>query len=237
MTISKRVAQKLEDYPELKIIDAEQLYQRHFKGESEFGFYKALSRMAEDKELIRIAKGLYCKPKNGRLGPVISSEKEILEHYVGSKSIQGVIVGYRMYYRYGLTTQISKTIEVYSRLLHQETRKITNIKIKKINLRLNPEMVKLIELLDVLEHYGGIEDLNRGNLKLFLEQAVASYHDQTLHKLVKSIGYKKRTLASLERVLDYYQVANSVGCYLKDTSRYQTIRMDDLEGFTGSSNF
>lgn len=90
----------------------------------------------------------------------------------------------------------------------------------------------MVELLDFLENINNIEELNRKNAITFIEDAIKLYSDKILEKLIKTIGYKKSTLASLKNVLDYYKVSHSVGKYLNELSNYKSIRMEDLYDFT-----
>jgi len=106
------------------------------------------------------------------------------------------------------------------------------VEIKKANIRFDPSSIKMVELLDFLENIHSIEELNRKNAIRFIEDAIELYSEKTLEKLVKTIGYKKSTLASLKNVLDYYKVSHSVGKYLNEISNYKSIRMEDLYEFT-----
>lgn len=232
MSLSLTVKEKINQYSELEIIDTQNIYVRNFKNIPEQNFYKTISRMAKKGEIIRLTKGIYCKPTIGRFGRVLSSEKHILEYYLGTNGKKGVAVGYRMYNKYRLTTQISKGIEVYSNVSVQEKKNVLNVKIKKVNLRFEPSTSKIIELLDVLENFNNIEELNRKNAILFIEGATTSYSDKILENLIKTIGYKKSTLASLKNILDYYEINHSIGKYLSEVSSYKSIRMEDLYELT-----
>ena len=232
MSYSTIVKEKINTYSELEIIDAQKIYTSTLKNIPEQTYYKTISRMTRNGELERLAKGIYCKPKIGRFGRMVSSEKHILEHYLGAHGRNGVIVGYRMYYKYKLTTQLSKVIEIYSNVSKQEKKKVMNVEIKKANIRFDPSSIKMVELLDFLENIHNIEELNKTNALDFIEEAIEFYSDKTLEKLLKTIGYKKSTLASLKSVLDHYKVSHSVGKYLNELSNYKAINMEDFYEFT-----
>ena len=231
MNYSIMIKEKINKYNELEIIDAQQIYINKCKDIPEQTFYKVISRMTKSGEIERLTKGIYCRPRVGRFGRMVSSEKHVLEHYLGENGKSGVAVGYRMYNKYNLTTQISKVIEVYSNKSAQEKKKVLNVEIKKVNLRFDSSTTKLIELLDFLENINGIEDLNRKNAVLFIEDAIAFYQEKTFEKINRTIGYKKSTIASLRNVLDYYQITHSVDKYLNGLSTYNSIRMEDLYEF------
>lgn len=232
MSYSAIVKETINKFSELEIIDAQKVYTSKCTTVSEQTYYKAISRMTKNGEIERLAKGIYCKPRIGRFGRMVSSEKHILAHYLGLNNKHGVVVGYRMYNTYNLTTQISKGISVYSNVIEQEKKNVLNVEIKKANLRFDSPTIHLIELLDVLENIHNIEDLNGKNAILFIEKAVAIYNDNILEKLIRTIGYKKSTLASLKDILDYYKVSHSVGKYLSVLSNYKTIKMEDLYDIT-----
>lgn len=228
MSYSAIVMESIKQYPELKIIDAQQIYKRKFKSIPEQAYYKTISRMAKSGEIERVAKGIYCKPKKGRFGSVVSSERHILDYYLGENLKSGVVVGYRMYNKYKLTTQISKVIEVYSSVSEQEKKKIENVVIKWVNIRFDDSTKGMIELLHFIENMNSIEELDKENATKFIENMIGYYHEKTLEKLVKTIGYKKSTLASLRNILDHFKVEHTVGNYLNGTSKYKSIKMEEL---------
>lgn len=137
-----------------------------------------------------------------------------------------------MYNTYGLTTQIPKNVQVYSNVPIQEKREIRNVSVKKVNLKFEETTKRLIELLEVLQNYSKIEDLHSGNLRNFISTAVEYYDEKILEKLLKEIGYKKSTLASLKNVLDYFNISNTVSKYLNGTSKYATLDVDKLYEIT-----
>ena len=228
MSYAMMVRGNVRKYPELKIIDAHKLYKEKFNSISEKAFYQTFSRMVKTGEIKRLTKGIYCIPKKGRFGVLISSEKNIFEYYLGSKNSKGVVIGYRMYNKYKLTTQVSKTVEIYSNVTLQEKKNIKNIRIYRVNIRFDVSTIHLIELLEVLENYRKIEDLNYVNLIQYIENSVQYYNERVLDKLIRVIGYKKSTLASFKNILDYYGRENTINEYLNETSNYNALRMEEL---------
>ena len=232
MSYSSRIIESINEYPELTIIDAQKLYKEKFSDVSEQAFYKTISRMSKNEDIERISKGIYCKPRRGRFGTTISSEKNILDHYLGINKNRGVVIGYQMYNNKGITTQVSKTIELYSNATFQEKKQIRNVIIYKANIRFDISTIKMVELLEVLQNYRNIEDLNLIGLKKFIEDSIKYYDEKTIQKLIRSIGYKKHTLASLKNILDFFKLENNMDNYLNGTSRYNALRMEELYGAT-----
>lgn len=229
MTFAGAIAETILRYPELKIIDSQIVYKEKFSEVSEQAFYKTLSRMEKKGEIFRITKGVYCRPKIGRFGVVVSGETDILEHLLGKNKNNGIVIGYRMYSSHDLTTQVSKTVNVYSNVPYQEKKVIKNVHARRVELKFEPAVVRLIELLEVLEHFRSIEDLNKQRLFSFLEVSAKNYDEKLLQKVQKQIGYKKNTLASLKNVLDYFGISNTISRYLKGTSTYTSINMELLK--------
>lgn len=228
MSYSSVIMENIRQYPELKLIDAQKMYQEKFKSVPETTFYKAISRLAKNEEIVRLTKGIYCKPKKGRFGTTISNEKDILEYFLGENKNKGVVVGYRLFNKYGLTTQVSKNIELYSSAAIQKERNIRNLTIKKANLRFNTTTIKMVELLEVLQEYKRIEDLNTNKFIQFIEDTVKYYDEKAVERVLKTCSYKKSTIASLRKILDFFNLENDLQKYLNGTSKYNEINMEEL---------
>ena len=232
MLNSSNVWERIHGYPELKIINAQQLYKNEFGSFSELAFYKQLSRLEQEGQLVRLTRGMYCRPKKGRFGLVAASEKQILHHFLGTNLRSGVIVGYHMYNNYGLTTQVPKRVILYSNVVGYDKMNIQNITAMKASMTFDDATKKLIELLDVLENYLLIEDLSKKNMVTFIKNALKLFNDTKLEKVIRAIKVKKSTLASLKNTLDYFGIENNVSKYLSKTSKYKALSMEDLHEFT-----
>jgi len=222
------VMEDVNQYSALEIIDAQKMHKEKFEAMPEATFYKAMSRLVQDGEIERIVKGIYCKPKKGKSGAIISSEKDILAYFLGKEQSKGVVIGRRLFNNYGIASQVSKSIEIYSSVTNQEKRVIKNVTIKKANLKFDTTTIKMIELLEVLQEYKKIEDLNTNSLIAFIEEAVECYEEKTVERIIEALAYKKSTLASLRNVLDFFNIENDIAQYLNGISKYKAIDMDGL---------
>ena len=231
-SINSLIKKDILNYRELEIIDAQKFYEDKWKSVPETTFYKTFSRLDEIGDLKRIAKGVYCKPRKGRFGIVLPNEKNILDHYLGKERNKGVLRGYRLYNKLGLTTQISKTIGIYSTEIVNNTKSINEVKINKINITLNDQTIRLIELLEVLQNFRKIEDLNSYRFKSVMKDSIKSYTDHSLDQILQAINYKKSTIASLQVVLNHFGVANGISKHLNSTSFYKTINMEAFDETT-----
>ena len=159
MKSKAKIRHVIYNYQENKLIFASDLYKEHLSNEmSEIVYYKTLERMCNTQELVKISKGIYCKPKKSKYGTILPNENDIVDLYVGNTN--GMIVGYKMYNLLGLTTQVSKKIEVYSSMVNNQNKNIQNVFIKQIKLNYTEELVKMIQFLEVLQNFNKIQDLN-----------------------------------------------------------------------------
>ena len=221
-------AKEIRDYivsvPENTIINAADVYQDQFAFVTEKNFYKVLERMTRDGILTRLTKGLYYRPKKTRFGNVPLSEDKITEYYAHN----GVVLGYVMYNKYGLTTQVGKRVEVLSGNVTEEKKNIGNIFVEKTRMELNEDTVPVIEALDVLQHYSQIEDLNRSALASFLSSFSKEYSDSTADYVINNRKYKKRTIAFMKAILDYKGINNSLEKHLSVLSTYAVPEMEEI---------
>ena len=226
------VENKIGEYPVRELIVANRFLKENLTYIPENAYYKSLERMVKKGELQKVAKGVYCKPKITRFGIILSGEEDILNYYVGKENIKGIVVGYRLYNKYGITTQISKTIEIYSSMLDEERKNIRNINIKKLKLSINSEITKAIEQLEILQHYNEIEDANENKFISFINNIVDSYSNEVFINVLSNMKYKKRTIAFLENILNHKNIRNTLSQFLNRTSKY---RIPVMEAFYESS--
>ncbi len=226
MGYSTKIESVLKKYPELDIFDAQYLYNKKFKNISKQAFYQTLSRLTKKGMIKRITNGIYCIPKQGQFGLVVAQENNIISYYLGKDNKEGIVVGYRMYNQYKLTTQVSEKVELYSKIATTTIKNIDNVSVTKINIKLGSKTKSLIELLEVLENAKNIEELDRVNLKAFISNRVGAYDQKLMEMIMKDIGYKKSTLASLKKCLDHYKIENNLPNYLNATSKYVMIELE-----------
>lgn len=221
---AKEIRNYVVSIPENTLINAADVYEDHFASISEKNFYKVLERMTKDELLNRLTKGLYYRPKKTRFGTVPLSEGKITEYYAN----HGVVLGYVMYNKYGLTTKVGKKINVLSRNVAEEKKNIGNVSVEKTRMELNEKTMPVIETLDVLQNYSQIEDLNRSALSSFLSSFSKEYSDSATEYVLENRKYKKRTIAFLKAILDYKGIKNSLGKHLSTLSTYAVPEMKEI---------
>ena len=147
------IKSELNKYGKNEIIFASKLYKEVLfnKQVSELSFYKTLERMYKKKEIEKLSKGIYYFPKNSKYGIIPISDEEIASVFTNNNS--GMIVGYKLYNKLKLTTQISKNYNIYSSNVTNTQKKIRNIEIKNIQINFSKEYIRIIEMLEVLQNY------------------------------------------------------------------------------------
>lgn len=216
----------IEQEPENKLLEARTLYNQSFSTIPEMTYYKTLERMCKKGFLVHLTKGLYYRPKNTRFGTVPISEKDIVDHYI--KDNQGIVVGYRLYNQKGLTTQISKRVEILSSAVPGKKKNIHNVYVMNINISLTPETIPIIETLEILQNYKSIEDINNSALAAYMKEFARQYSDEDTVYVLKNRKYKKSTIAFLESFLNHFQVKNSLNQFLSSLSSYNIPDMKEF---------
>lgn len=216
----------IEQEPENKLLEARTLYNQSFSTIPEMTYYKTLERMCKKGFLVHLTKGLYYRPKNTRFGTVPISEKDIVDHYI--KDNQGIVVGYRLYNQKGLTTQISKRVEILSSAVPGKKKNIHNVYVMNINISLTPKTIPIIETLEILQNYKSIEDINNTALAAYMKEFAIEYSDEATVYVLKNRKYKKSTIAFLESFLNHFQVKNSLNQFLSSLSSYNIPDMKEF---------
>ena len=216
----------IEHEPENKLLEASALYSQSFSTIPEMTYYKTLERMCKKGFLVHLTKDLYYRPKNTRFGTVPISEKDIVDHYI--KDNQGIVVGYRLYNQKGLTTQISKRVEILSSAVPGKEKNIHNVYVMNISISLTPETIPIIETLEILQNYKSIEDVNNTALAAYMKEFAIEYSDEATVYVLKNRKYKKSTIAFLESFLNHFQVKNSLNQFLSSLSSYNIPDMKEF---------
>ena len=223
---SERIGEILESIPANSIIEASKLYRMYFEDIKETAFYKSLERLCQKDSLVHLTKGLYYKPKVSRIGVVPIKEKDIVAHYI--EELGGVVVGYKLYNKKGLTTQVGKQTEILSNRLNGQKKTIQNVVVRSIPCDLTVERVAIIETLEILQNYYKIEDINNAALANYMKNFAKKYSDKDAVYIIENMKYKKSTIAFLEAFLNHLQICNSLGMYLSSLSVYANPTMEEI---------
>lgn len=223
----ERIEKFIKEYPENELFFSNTLYQVNLSKEmNEAAYYQMLSRMCKEGGITRIAKGIYCRPKVTKFGTIPPSEKEIVRSF--TENNKGVVVGYSWYNVSKLTTQIPKSIFAYSSLLKEQHRQIGNVILHQCNMDFSPEVCSVVRILDVLQHYREIQELNIERFYYICSEFAERYDDVTANYVLTNLHYPKCTIAFLRKVLDYHGRPHTLDQYLSSLSDYKIPRMEAI---------
>ena len=225
-SLTKRIEATIEQEPVNRIFKASTLYKTKFYDLPELSYYKTLERMSKQGSVVHLAKGLYYRPKKSRFGVVPISENEIVDYY--TKDNQGLVIGYRLYNQKGLTTQISKKVEVLSSALTEQKKIINNIHVKWCEEIISQDNIPIIEALEILQNYNKIEDINHLAFASYMKIFILNYSDRITVNVLKNRVYKKSTIAFLRNFLDYFNIKHSLNQFLSSLSSYKVPEVSDF---------
>jgi len=143
-----------------------------------------------------------------------------------------MIVGYNLYNKLNLTTQISKKIIIYSSNVDNDIKNIRNIEIKNVNIKYSKEYIKIIEMLEVLQNFYKIEDLNYNAFYNYVKKFSNTYNEKFTDIVLENMNYKKSTISFLKNILNYFEVENNLNQYLSSLSNYKHILMEEIYELT-----
>ena len=222
---------ELSKYKENEIIFASKLYkEKLYNKVSEASFYKTLERMTKNKEIEKLSKGIYYFPLKSKYGLVPIKDEEII--LIFTKNNEGMEVGYSLYNRLNLTTQVSKKRKVYSCNLENDIKNIRNIEIKNYQIEFNKKYKQTIEMFEVLQNFNKIEDLNYKSFYEYAREYTNVYNEKIVDQVIKTMKYKKSTISFLNNILDYFNVDNNLNKYLSSLSKYNHKTMEEIYEFT-----
>jgi Family of unknown function (DUF6088) len=209
ISISNILQRQVATMPEGEILT----YPILAEGQSELAFFKALSRMVQTGELVRIEKGKYYKPKKTRFGSLRPSEEEILKSLTqrAGKTI-GYLTGKVLYNRWGLTTQVTNvlTIARRSRLPQKE---LSGYKIKFVvrPFAFKETDIPLLQLLDALTDIRKIPDTSPAKVIPTLAEKIINLQETQIKRMcILAMEYSPSTRALLGALLEANSLAQGV---------------------------
>lgn len=201
----RAIASAIERIPENKLFFADKLYDELFRGQfTEEAYDQALDHICKTGALCQPGRGIYYRPQRGKYGPVPLSQSEIIS--VFTEEERGAIIGYAMYNQLKLTTQVPKVVEVLSSKAKERPERIGNVSLQFCNLKYTTEVINALCMLEVLQNFEAIQELNYYQFRCLCKEFSTTYSDRAMRQVVVARPYKKRTLAFLKKVLDYYGV-------------------------------
>lgn len=231
MNFNQNIKNELSKFKKNEIIIASKFYKENIleKGISETSFYKSLQRMYENNILSKLTKGIYYIPKKTKFGYVPMSDDEIITNF--TKNNQGLVVGYSLYNRLNISTQISKNYIIYSSNIDNAIKKIRNIEIKYIALKLTNKHIETIEMLEILQNFLEIEELNYKEFYRYSRKFASAFNERVAKEILSEIKYKKSTISFLCNILNHFGVKHTLNQYLSTLSKYKHLEMEEIYEF------
>lgn len=147
---------------------------------------KAVSRLVQDKQLMRLSKGKFYIPKQGVLGPRKPSDSELIRSFLyDGKRLRGYITGLALFNRLGLTTQMPNTITVAWDGARLE-KDFGTIRIKTVSTRapIKERDVSLLQYLDVLRDIKTIPDADINQSLKIVGRAIRKLDSKSNKRLI-----------------------------------------------------
>ena len=232
MNHSKIIRNELRKFQTNEIILASKFYKEilHNQNVSETSFYKLLERMYKSEQLVKLSKGIYYIPNKTKFGIVPISDEKIISLFINDN--QGMVVGYSLYNKLNLTTQISKKITILSSNVSNEIKNIRNIEIKNVKMNYSKDYIKIIEMLEVLQNFNDIQDINYNAFYKYVKEFSEEFNETNTDYVIENINYKKSTISFLHNILNYFGVNNNLNKHLSSLSKYKHFVMEDIDEFT-----
>lgn len=210
------------------LIEVSSLWGEFFSDIPITAYNKTIERLEGKGKIVKLAKGVYCVPRETKFGRVTLGEAEILEHYIGKDNQYGVEVSYGLFSRLGLTTQVPQKKVIYTTRLEGNTKTYKNIILNKINVLLNKKRAELICGLEVCQNFENLQDVNYLHLYNYFSNLATCYDDEEFYNVTKEHKYKKKTLAFYQSMLNWFKVSNSIYKQLSPTSDYKIPKMEKI---------
>lgn len=184
-------------------------------------YYKIMERLVKENVLSKLGRGIYYVAQKTPIGFSVPSQKQIIDQILGEKENKGIEIGYGLYNKLGITTQVCKTPVLYSNFFNENLKTVGGVIVKRVNIDIFTCDIKwLIGIMEVLENYDNIQEFNRTAFWIYFMKTANNYNDTALMCIQNAIGYKKKTIAFLKDRLDKLGIKNGLQKFLCKMSIY-----------------
>lgn len=216
----------IKQYPHNEIIVAREFYKAHFPEMPELAYYKALERLTTKGTLEHLAKGVYSKPLRTEYGVQSITEEDILRHFIADG--RGVVIGYRLYNREGITQTKKEPLEVLSTNMTEDKKTVRNVVVYRVDMKLDQKIIPVLETLEILQNYNKIENVDNGGMIAYMKRYAEGFQEDVVDYVLAHKKYKKVTIAFLKAFLDHLQKKNHLDRYLSTLSKYAYPSMKEI---------
>ncbi len=189
-------------------------------------YYQLLSRLVDREKIGRICKGIYFIPKGRSILRPKLTEDQLVEMF--TKQCRGVEVGEKLFWdKRIMLTNYSRRL-VYTSLLIDITMTVDGVTLKRFDLSYTDSEKETIQMLEVLDNYYKMGDIDHRELIEMYLNYIELYNDDVARKVIDTIGYSKSTIDFLKTILDAHRVPNTLADYLSRRSKYKHPTVDEL---------
>jgi len=172
---------------------------------------KTLNRLVEKGIINKISKGKFYKPESTIFGDLLPNQYQLVKDLLHEENkVIGYLTGYSVYNSFGLTTQVSNTIQIGKNNVRPNLRReryIINF-IKQSNT-INNDNIPYLQILDCLKFIKKIPDTTlNASIKILIE-IISDYKIKDINQLTRlSKNYPPSTRALLGAILDEINLEN-----------------------------
>ena len=213
---AKEIKDVIFDMSLNEIFEASALKDIQFSHIPDAAYYKVLERMTKYEQLLRLAKGVYCRPEEGNLAV---DEQAVVDFYTKEKT--GIVVGEALYKEKHIIDKENPQIVIMSNKLREEKKHIGNVWVEKIDIEITDETIPVVQALEILQNYNKIENRNQNRFLAYMKFFAEHYSDDVTKYVIENKKYKKSTVAFMQRMLSWHGVDNSLDQYLSALSEYK----------------
>ena len=202
MNVTKEIRSVIDAFPDDYVFTFSDL---KFDTENKGTVVKALNRMVESKELMKLSKGKFYKPRKTQFGVLKPSAYQLVKDFLEKDGqLIGYITGYSAYNAMGLTSQISSYIQIgvnkYRRAVKREKYTISFIVQPNTITRNN---IKILRILDAIRYIREIPGTSPDEACLRLKEIIRELDERQRSLLVKcAIKYTSYVRAMCGAVLE-----------------------------------
>lgn len=205
MKISENIATKIDRLPNGYIFTYKDFSESVNNQEA---VIKALNRLVAKGKINKISKGKFYKPQSTVFGKILPNQHQLVKDLLeDDNKITGYLTGYSIYNSFGLTTQVSNTIQIgknNTRPNFKRERYSINF-IKQPNI-INKENIPYLQFLDCLKLIKKIPDTNINQSSERFIAILSDYKLNDIKQLVRLVQkYPPSTRALLGAILDELQ--------------------------------
>lgn len=161
---------------------------------------KIFNRLKEEGIVEIVSKGVYS------IGKKKIDERKVLSEYTSNG--KGMIVGYALFNKIGLTLYQDERIVIYTNAITTKQKSIGNLLLKKVDLIFTDEIIDLVSLLEILDIGFGIRGGDYLTYRNVVELLAKTCTDDNFKQVIVAVRYKYSTIVKLNELMNRLKINN-----------------------------